>query len=118
MANAIVKYTIRFSFTTRMPHLEGQDFFGSIKQRVNIAPRSKGDSHMHDCENFSRLKINAMSNGFVGSNVDASESNKIVKDKTFVLTFQGLKVQECVCGDGVWRIDRWPLSSNTHCSTI
>jgi hypothetical protein len=59
-----------------------------------------------------------MSNGFIGSNVDASESNEIAKDETFVLIFQGSKVQKCVCGDGVWRIERCPLLSNIHCSTI
>jgi hypothetical protein len=34
------------------------------------------------------------------------------------LTFQGLKVQEHVCGDGVWRIERCPPLSNIHYSTI
>jgi hypothetical protein len=59
-----------------------------------------------------------MSSGFNGSNVDASEFSGIVRDEAFVLTFQGLKVQECVCGDGVWRIERCPPSLNTHCFAI
>jgi hypothetical protein len=42
----------------------------------------------------------------------------MVHNETFVLIFQGLKVQKCVCGDGVWRIERCPPSSNIHCSTI
>jgi hypothetical protein len=41
-----------------------------------------------------------MSSGFNGSNVDASEFSGIVRDEAFVLTFQGLKVQEHVCKDG------------------
>jgi hypothetical protein len=43
-----------------------------------------------------------MSSGFTSSNVDVSNSSGIVKDEAIVLTFQGLKVQECVCGDGVY----------------
>jgi hypothetical protein len=53
MANVIVIYTSGFSFIVKTPHLEGQEIFGSIKWKANIDPRSEGDSHMHDCENFS-----------------------------------------------------------------
>jgi hypothetical protein len=98
--------------------LEGQEVFGFTKQRVNIGPRLEGDSHKHDLVNFSRPKINAMSSGFIGSNVDDGKPSGIVRDEAFVLTFQGFKVQKRVCGDGVWRIGRCPSSSNTHCSTI
>jgi hypothetical protein len=59
-----------------------------------------------------------MSNGFVGSNIDVGKSSGIAKGEPFVLTFQGLKVQKHVCGDGVWRIKRCPPSSNTHCLII
>ncbi len=118
MANAIIKYIGGSSFTTRIPHLEGQEVFGSTKQRVNIASRSEGDSHKHDHVNFSRPRIKAMSSGFIGSNIDVGKSNGIVRDEAFVLIFQGLKVQECVYGDGVWRIERCPPSSNTHCFAI
>jgi hypothetical protein len=39
------------------------------------------------------IEINATSSGFTGSNVDVGESNiGIVRDETFVLNFQGLKV--------------------------
>jgi hypothetical protein len=64
------------------------------------------------------MKVNATSSGFTGSNVHVGKSNGIVRDETFVLTFQGLKVQERMCRDGVWRIERCPPSSNTHCSAI
>jgi hypothetical protein len=93
MANVIAKYTNMSSFINKIPHLEGQENFGSTKQRSNIAPRSKGDSHKHDYVNFFWLKVNATSSGFISSNVDVGESNGIVRDEAFVLTFQGLKVQ-------------------------
>jgi hypothetical protein len=47
------------------------------------------------------LKLNATLSGFVGSNVVVGESNGIIWDDAFVLTFQGLKVQKRVCGDDV-----------------
>jgi hypothetical protein len=51
-----------------------------------------------------------MSSGFANSNVDVGESSGIFRVESFVLTFQGLKVQERVCKDGVWRIERCPPS--------
>jgi hypothetical protein len=59
-----------------------------------------------------------MSSGFASSNVNVGKSSGIVRDEPFVLTFQGLKVQEHVCGDGVWRIEKCPPSSNIHCFVI
>jgi hypothetical protein len=113
MANAIVKYTIRSSFIIRILHLEGQKVFGSTKQKVDIALGSKGDSHKHDHVNFSRSRVNATSSGFASSNVHTSKSNGIVRDEAFVLNFHRLKVQEHVCGDRVWIIDRYPPLLNT-----
>jgi hypothetical protein len=58
--------------------------------------------------NFSQLGINATSSDFIGSNVGVGVSSGIVRDEPFDLTFQGLKVQKCVCKDGVWKIERRP----------
>jgi hypothetical protein len=80
MANTIAKYTNGSSFTTKIPHLDGQEVFGSTKWRANITPRLEGDSHMHDHVNFSQLKVNTMSSGFAGSNVDVGESSGIVRN--------------------------------------
>jgi hypothetical protein len=63
--------------------LEGQEFFGSTKQRVDIGPRFEGNSHKHDRVNFSQPIINTTSSGFIGSNVDVGKSNGIVKDGRF-----------------------------------
>jgi hypothetical protein len=68
--------------------------------------------------NFFQLRVNTTSNGFTNSNFDVGESSGIIRDEAFVLIFQGLKVQEHVFGDGVWKIERCPPLSNTHCSTI
>jgi hypothetical protein len=79
-----------------------------MKQKANIALGLKKDSHKHDFVNFFWPKVNATSSGFIGSNVDASKSSGIVRDEAFVLTFQGLKVQEYVCGDGVY-VENWKV---------
>jgi len=115
MANAIVKYTSGSSFTNKILHLEGREVFGSTKQKVNITPGLEGDL---DRVNFFRLRVNTTLSGFVGSNVDVGESSGIVRDEPFVLTFQGFKVQEHVCRDSVWRIERCPPLSNTRCFVI
>jgi hypothetical protein len=94
----------------------GSRGFGSMKWSADIALKLKGDSHKHDCVNFFRPKANSMSSGFTSLNVDVSNSNGIVRDEAFVITFQGLKVQECACGVVcMWRIEGCPPSSNTHC---
>jgi hypothetical protein len=109
MVNIIVKYTNGFFFIIKIPHLEGQEVFGSTKQRVDIALGLKGNSHTLYGVYFSQRRVNATSSGFASSNIDAGESSWIVRDEAFVLTFQGLKVQEHVCRDGVWRIAHWAL---------
>jgi hypothetical protein len=35
-----------------------EEIFGSYKWNTNLAPRSKGDSHMHNHVNFSHLHVN------------------------------------------------------------
>jgi hypothetical protein len=118
MANFLTKHLSGSSFITRIPHLEGEKVFGSTKQKVDITIRLESNSHGHDCVNFSQLKVNATSSYFNGLNVDAGKSSGIIRDEAFVLIFQGLKVQEHVCGDGVCRIEMCPPSLNTHCFAI
>ncbi len=87
MVNAITKYSNGSSFTTSIPHLEGQEVFGSTKQTVDITLGLKGNSHKHDRVNFFQSKVNTMSSGFTNWNVDTGKSNWIVRDEVFVLIF-------------------------------
>ncbi len=48
----IAKYTPSCSYASRMPHLEGEEVFGSHKQGAILPLGSKGDSHKHDHVNF------------------------------------------------------------------
>jgi hypothetical protein len=43
------------SYTSRILHLEGEEVFGSIKQKKNVPLGPEGDSLKHNCVNFSRL---------------------------------------------------------------
>jgi hypothetical protein len=48
---------IGLSFTTKITHLEGEETFGSYKQKPNLFPRSDGDSHWHDRVNCFHLVL-------------------------------------------------------------
>jgi hypothetical protein len=39
--------------TTRIPHLKGEEIFGSTKQKLDLLPGNDGDSHRPDKVNFS-----------------------------------------------------------------
>jgi len=48
----IAKYTLIRSYASRMPHLEGEEVFGSHKRGAILRFGPKGDSHKHDLFNF------------------------------------------------------------------
>jgi hypothetical protein len=52
LATIITNYTFESSFTNPLPHLEGEEVFGSMKQLVNCPPSENNDSHYPDCDIF------------------------------------------------------------------
>jgi hypothetical protein len=54
MATTIAKLILGSSYTSKIPHLEGEEVFGSTKQRQYLPLRSKGDSYKHDHVNLFR----------------------------------------------------------------
>ncbi len=52
MVTAIAKLALSYSYTSRIPHLEGEEVFGFIKQKKNLPHGSKDYSHKHHCVNF------------------------------------------------------------------
>ncbi len=50
--------------------MEGEEIFGSYKQKVNLAPKSKMDSHKHNHVNISHLHVNHI---IVKSSVDIEQ---------------------------------------------
>jgi hypothetical protein len=85
--------------------MEGEEIFGSYKRKANLALESKGDSHKHDHMYFSHPCV---CHTIVGSNVNIEKpfSNQIEEDV------------EAPCGDGVWHIERCPLTSHVQCSAL
>jgi hypothetical protein len=52
MATIVTKFTLGFSYTLKISHLEGEEVFGSTKQRQDLPLGLKGDLHKHDCVNL------------------------------------------------------------------
>ena len=61
IAAAIGKLPGAENFTTRVPHLEGEEVFGSSKRKLDLPPGSEGDSHRHDKVNFSHPRVQTRS---------------------------------------------------------
>jgi hypothetical protein len=43
--------------TTRIPHLEDEEIFGSTKRKLDLPPGDDGDSHRPDKVNFSQPRV-------------------------------------------------------------
>ncbi len=88
--------------------MEGEEIFGFYKQKANLAPRSKGDSHKHNCVNFFHPCVNHI---ITKSNVDNEQhtTNQI---------WENVEVLEALCGDGVWHIKICPHVSHVQCSML
>jgi hypothetical protein len=88
--------------------MEGEEIFGSYKQKVNIALILEGDSHRHDHVNFSHPCVN---------HIIARSSVEIEQPRADQI--QGdVEVLKAPCGDGVWHIERCPPMSHVQCSTL
>jgi hypothetical protein len=44
LINVVRKYALGVTLTVRLTHLEGEEIFGSYKQKLNLLHGSKGDS--------------------------------------------------------------------------
>jgi hypothetical protein len=78
--------------TTRIPHLEGKEIFGSTKRKLDLRPGDDGDSHRLDKVNFSQPQVQTRSKTahteFAGASVAGAD-----KDELLHVT----KVQESDC---------------------
>jgi hypothetical protein len=75
--------------------MEGEEIFGSYKQKANLAPKSEGDSHKHDHVNFSHLCVNHI---IVRSSVDI-EQLVVIKFKKMLRSLKLHVEMEF----GIWR---------------
>jgi hypothetical protein len=58
LADAVLKYSSKLVYIIRIAHMEGEEVFGFCKHKVNLALRSKWDSHRHDRVNFFHFCVN------------------------------------------------------------
>ena len=57
MAKAMNVVSEEARLKSRVPHLEGENIFGSVKRKLDLPPRDEFDSHRHDCVNFTIPKL-------------------------------------------------------------
>jgi hypothetical protein len=88
--------------------MEGEEIFGSCKQKANLALGLEGDSHRHDYVIFSHHHVNYT---IANSSVDIEEpiANQIQEH---------VEVLEAPCGNGVWHIKRCPPMLHVQCFAL
>jgi len=86
----------------------GEEIFGSCKWKVNLAPKSEGDFHKHNCVNFSHPHVNHTI-ARLSVEIEQLGVNQTQGDVEFL---------EAPCGDGVWHIERCPCMLHVQCSTL
>ncbi len=103
-------------FSTRIPPMEGEEVFGSVKRKVDLPPRLETNSYSHDRMNFSCSKVANATSPINQSSIilDAGETNNHVH----VITHNGAKVLKGLYRDNIWKIECYPSKSNTCCSML
>jgi len=95
---------------SRVPHLEGEEIFGSTKWKLDIPIGDAGDSHRPDKVNFSQLRVRTRSNSAL---VSSSEDKR---EEVAVTTLHHVTVAfECECDMSKWHIARISHKSAAKC---
>jgi hypothetical protein len=67
--------------TTRIPHLQGEEIFGSTKRKLDLPLRNDGDSHRPDKVNFSQPQVQTRSRTahtkVAGASVAGADKNEL-----------------------------------------
>jgi hypothetical protein len=100
LATIVANYTSKSSFTNCLPHLKGEEVFGSSKWPTNCPPSVDNDSHYLDRVNFSSPRIitfaiepNVMDN--VHMQQPPFSSSKLLP----LVSWSGLELKEGICVD-------------------
>jgi hypothetical protein len=96
--------------TTRIPHLEGKEIFGSTKQKLDLPPGNDGDSHRPDKVNFSQPRVQTRSKTahteFAGASVAGADKDELHHVTTTL---------ESDCNMSQWHIARISHRSSCKC---
>ena len=116
-------------FCTRVPHMAGEEVFGSQKQKADVPFGLEGESHRPDKVNFSRPRIQTRSSQAKHASCNLPDmaeklSPDLQKDQT--LNNQGTTsdvgrvghvtiVHKTGCKETEWHIARLPKTSTKAC---
>jgi hypothetical protein len=96
--------------TTRIPHLEGEEIFGSTKRKLDLPPSDDGDSHRPDKVNFSQPRVQTKSKTahtkFAGASVAGADKDELPHVTTIL---------ESDCEMSQWHIARISHRSSCKC---
>jgi hypothetical protein len=96
--------------TTRIPHLEGEEIFGSTKRKLDLPLGDDGDSHRPDKVNFSQPQVQTRSRTahteFAGASVAGADKDELPHVTTAL---------ESDCDMSQWHIARISHRSNCKC---
>ena len=93
---------------TRVPHLEGEGVFGSMKRKFDVPIGSEGDSHRPDKVNFSHPRVQSKSTNVPP--IRGEHSNSPMPHVKHVL--------ETDCDPSEWHIARISVKSKRKCHAI
>jgi hypothetical protein len=96
--------------TTQIPHLEGEEIFGSMKRKLDLPPGDDGDSHRLDKVNFLHPQVQTMSRTahteVAGASVAGADKDELLHATT------ALKSN---CDMSQWHIARISHKSSCKC---
>ena len=95
---------------TRIPHLEGEETFGSTKRKLDVPIGDAGDSHRPDKINFSQPRMRTRSTPTVSQpSGDEAEEARANPSRHVTVAF------ESDCDASKWHIARISHKSNARC---
>ena len=96
---------------SHVPHLEGEEIFGSTKRRLDVPIGDAGDSHRPDKVNFSQPRVRTRSTKGVEESVEGT-GQRTQGDIPHHVT----RAFESDCDTSKWHIARISHKSNAKCS--
>ena len=96
---------------SRVPHLEGEEIFGSMKRRLDVPIGDAGDSHSLDKVNFSQPRVRTRSTKGVEESLEGNGRRKEDGLPQYVT-----RAFESDCDTSKWNIARMSHKSNARYS--
>ena len=110
IADAINNMPGAAEVSTRVPHLEGEEVFGSVKRKLDMPVGCEGDSHRPDKVNFSHPRVQTRSAAARMNSEQSPRSSSPVPFTTRVL--------ETDCDTSKWHIARISHKSRKRCHAV